>query len=157
MAEIVKDGDIVKVIYEGTFDSGEVFDATEKHGGDPLEFTVGAHQVVPGFENGVLGQEVNKEFKIRLEPKDAYGEWNEEAIQIVPKEQLGMDLDPEVGMMLAVQQQHGDHTHQIPVKIHKVEETQVHMDFNHPMAGKTLNFKMTVKEIVKNEKVNVEL
>ena len=73
---VVLEGNKVKVEYEGTFDSGEVFDSSAANGGDPLEFEVGAHQVIPGFENAVLGKELNEEFKIRLEPEEAYGPYH---------------------------------------------------------------------------------
>ena len=143
----VKNGDKVKVQYKGFFDDGEVFDSTEQHGGDPLEFTVGEHQVIPGFENAVIGKELNEEFEIRLEPKDAYGDVNPEAFQVIKRAELPPDMEPKAGMMLQVQQQHGDHTHNIPVMITKVEGDDVTLDFNNPMAGKTLNFKMTVESI----------
>jgi peptidylprolyl isomerase len=144
----VKEGDTVKVNYTGTFDDGQVFDSTDMHDGEPLEFTVGQHQVVPGFENAVIGKEVGKEFSIRLEPKDAYGEPNPQAVGEIPADQLPEDFKPEVGMIIAVGQQHGDHTHQIPAKITEVSEKGITIDLNHPMAGKTLNFKMVVVEIV---------
>ena len=143
----VKNGDTIKVQYKGFFDDGEVFDSTEQHGGEPLEFTVGEHHVIPGFENGVLGKELNEEFEIRIEPKEAYGEYNSEAIQMIKREEFPPDVTPEVGMMLQVQQKHGDHSHDIPVWIVKVEGDDISLDFNHPMAGKTLNFKMTVESI----------
>lgn len=145
----VENGDTVKIQYTGFFDGGEVFDSTEKHGGDPLEFTVGAHQVIPGFENAVLGKELNDEFEIRLEAKDAYGEYNEEAVQTVDRSEMPDDFEPEVGMMLQVQHQHDDHTHNIPVWITKIEGSNITLDFNHPMAGKILNFKMKVEGISK--------
>ncbi|MHA1519912.1 MAG: FKBP-type peptidyl-prolyl cis-trans isomerase [Promethearchaeota archaeon] len=143
----VKNGDKIKVQYKGFFDDGEVFDSTEQHGGEPLEFTVGAHQVIPGFENAVIGKELNVEFEIRLEPKDAYGEVNLEAFQTIKRGELPPDMEPEVGMMLQVQQQHEDHSHNISVMISKVEGDGITLDFNSPMAGKTLNFKMTVESI----------
>jgi FKBP-type peptidyl-prolyl cis-trans isomerase 2 len=140
----VKTGDTVKVEYEGFFDGGEVFDSTDAHGGEPLEFTVGAHQVVPGFENGVIGKELNEEFKIRLEPEDAYGPYDPEAMQKVPKSNFPTNFEPQVGMMLQIEQAHGDHSHNIPVVIKEISEAEITLDFNHPMAGKVLNFKMKV-------------
>ena len=138
----VVDGNKVKVEYEGTYDSGEVFDTSA--GREPLEFQVGAHQVIPGFENAVLGKELNVEFLIRLEPEEAYGPYHPEGVQQVPRDQLPPDVEPQVGMMLQLEQQHGDHTHPIPAWITKVDDKEVTIDMNHPMAGKTLNFKMTV-------------
>ena len=147
----IEEGDIVQVTYVGTFDSGEEFDSTEKNDGKPLKFTVGAHQVIPGFENAVIGKEKDEDIEIRLEPKDAYGDYNPEAIGSIPLEQLPEDLDPEVGMMLAVAQKHGDHVHQVPAVVKKVKDEEIVLDLNHPMAGKTLNFKMKVVDIEKSE------
>jgi peptidylprolyl isomerase len=138
----VVDGDKVKVEYTGTFDGGEVFDSSV--GKDPLEFQVGAHQVVPGFEKAVLGRNLNEEFSIRLEPEEAYGPYHPDGEQQIPRDQLPPDLEPQVGMMLQLEQQHEDHTHPIPAWITKVDEKAITLDMNHPMAGKTLNFKMKV-------------
>jgi len=138
----IVDGDKVRVEYEGTFDGGEVFDSSA--GREPLEFTVGEHQVIPGFEQAVLGKELNVEFTIRLEPEEAYGPYHSEGVQEVPRDQLPPDMEPKVGMMLQLQQKHEDHNHDIPAWITKVDEKSITLDMNHPMAGKVLNFKMTV-------------
>ncbi len=142
----IKKGDTVKVEYTGTFDNGDVFDSTEKHGGEPLEFTVGEKQVISGFEEAVVGKEVGDEISIRLEPEDAYGERNPQAIGKIPKEQLPDDFEAKVGQIIGVAQQHGEHQHQIPAKIIEVEDEQITIDLNHPMAGKTLNFEMKIVE-----------
>jgi peptidylprolyl isomerase len=144
---IVKIGDTVKVEYEGFFDNGDVFDSTKAHDDEPLEFTVGDHQVVPGFENSVIGKELNQEFQIRLEPIDAYGPHDPNSVHRIPREEFPADIKPEAGMMLVIEQTHGDHSHQIPVTIQELTENEITLDFNHPMAGKTLNFKMKVIQI----------
>ena len=111
----IKNGDTVSVLYTGTFDDGEVFDSSEMHNNEPMVFEVGAHQVIAGFENAVIDKEVGEEVSIRLEPKDAYGERDDEkAIQKIPKKEMGLDVEPQVGMQLMFQHQHGDHTHQVP-------------------------------------------
>lgn len=143
----VKNGDTIKVQYKGYFDNGDVFDSTEQHGGDPLEFKVGEHQVIPGFENAVLGKELNEEFKVKIDPKDGYGEYNPENKQTITRGELPEDLNPEVGMMLQVQHKHEDHVHHIPVWITDVEGEKITLDFNHPLAGKTLNFDMKIENI----------
>lgn len=141
----IKNGDTVSVLYTGTFDDGEVFDSSEMHNNEPMEFEVGAHQVIAGFENAVIDKEVGDEVTIRLEPKDAYGERDEKAIQKIPKKEMGLDVEPQVGMQLMFQHQHGDHTHQVPGLIIEVSDTEVTVDMNHPMAGKILNFKLKIE------------
>ena len=73
----IKNGDTVRVNYKGYFDNNEVFDSTEQHGenAEPLEFTVGKNQVISGFENAVIGKELNDEITIHIEPKDGIFRW----------------------------------------------------------------------------------
>ena len=143
----VKNGDTISVTYVGSFDDGEIFDSSEMHKGEPIVFEVGAHQVIAGFENAVLNKEVGEEISIRLLPKDAYGERDEKAVQLIPKKELGLDVEPKVGMQLIFQHQHEEHVHKIPALITKVSDAEVTIDLNHPMAGKTLNFKLKIESI----------
>ena len=71
----VKNGDKIKVEYQGTLDDGTLFDSSESHGG-PLEIEIGAGQIIPGFENAVIGMEKGEEKEIKLQPQEAYGEHN---------------------------------------------------------------------------------
>jgi len=136
----VAEGNVVKVEYEGSFENGEVFDSSEKHG-QPIEFKVGAHQVVPGFEKAVVGMEKGEEKTVTLQPEDAYGPARPEMIKPFPRDQFPKDGEPKVGMMIGVGLQNGQ---QIPAKIVKVTDTEVTLDMNHPMSGKVLVFKLKV-------------
>jgi len=133
-----KKGDKVKIEYTGTLEDGSVFDSTEKHG-KPLEFELGSGMVIPGFDNAVEGMEVGEEKDIKLEPKDAYGDPNPQLVREEPKERFPTDQELKEGMMLLVALPNGQ---QMPVKIAKVTEKTVTVDFNHPLAGKVLNFKL---------------
>lgn len=144
----VKKGDKIKVSYTGTFENGEVFDATNLHNGELLEFQVGEQQVVKGFDNAVIGKELNEEFDVRIEPADGYGEYNDQAIQEIPKVNLPADMKPEVGMVLQLQHQHEDHVHNVLATVKKVEDDKIIIDLNHPLAGKVLNFKIKIEEII---------
>ena len=84
---LIKDGDNVKIEYTGSFDDGEVFDASEKHGA-PLEFKVGEGKVIKGFDNAVVGMAVGEEKDFRIEPKDAYGDKNPDMVKDLPKDKL---------------------------------------------------------------------
>jgi peptidylprolyl isomerase len=143
----VKTGDTVQVEYEGFFDDGDVFDSTSTHEGKALEFQVGGHQVISGFENAVIGKELNQEFQIRLKPEEAYGPYDPKSVQKVPRKQFPADFKPEIGLMLVIEQAHNNHSHQIPVIIKEITDSEITLDFNHPMAGKVLNFKMKVVKI----------
>lgn len=133
-----KKGDKVKIEYTGTLEDGSVFDSTEKHG-KPLEFELGSGMVIPGFDSAVEGMEVGEEKEIKLESKDAYGDPNPQLVREEPKERFPTDQELKEGMMLLVALPNGQ---QMPVKIAKVSEKTVTVDFNHPLAGKVLNFKL---------------
>lgn len=137
----VEKGNTIKVEYTGSFENGEVFDASEKHG-QPLEFQAGEGMVVPGFDNAVLGMELNEEKTVTLQPEEAYGQPNPEAIQKVPK--ANFPAEAKEGMMIGVPLPNGQ---QIPAKITKITDEEVTIDMNSPMAGKTLIFKIKVIKI----------
>lgn len=139
----VKKGDKIKVEYTGTFDDGTVFDSSEKHG-KPLEFEVGNKQVIPGFDDAVVGMEKDQEKEIKIPCKDAYGEPNPKLVQKVPKDKLPKEPEPKVGMMLIVGAPNGQ---KLPATIKEITDTEVTIDLNHPLAGKDLNFKIKVVEI----------
>lgn len=140
----VKKGDKIKVDYTGTLEDGSVFDSSKNHG-QPLEFEVGSGQLIKGFDEGVVGMEVGAEKEIKLAPAEAYGEPREELKKKVPKEQLPPGQEPKVGMAMGVGLPNGQ---QVPAKIVEVTDKDVTIDLNHPLAGKTLTFKIKVVEIL---------
>jgi peptidylprolyl isomerase len=137
----VKDGDTVKVHYTGKLESGEVFDSSE--GREPLEFTLGQGQLIPGFEKAVTELEKGESTTVDIPSKEAYGEVREDLIITVPKDQLPEDVEPQVGMQLQVNQPDGQ---PIPVRITDVGEENLTLDANHPLAGKDLTFKIELVE-----------
>ena len=137
----VEKGNKIKVDYEGKFEDGTVFDASEKHG-EPLEFTAGEGMVVSGFDKAVIGMNVGEEKEVTLQPEEAYGPLNPEAIQKVPKDKF--PAEAKEGMMIGIPLPNGQ---QIPAKIEKIGETEVTLDMNHPMAGKVLIFKIKIVSI----------
>jgi len=138
----VAEGTKVKVHYTGTFDDGEVFDSSRQ--ADPLAFEVGAGEVIPGFEQAVVGMQVGDNKKIRLEEDEAYGPYNEEMIIDADPSQFDEGLDPQVGQQFQTQTQDG--TPLLLTVIDKDEE-KIKLDANHPMAGKALNFDLEIVEV----------
>ena len=136
----IKKGDKVKVEYTGTLEDGTVFDSSEKHG-QPLEFEAGAGMVIKGFDQAVIGMKKGEEKEVTIKPEDAYGPVNPQMVQKIPKEKLPEGQKYEAGMMLMMQLQTGQ---QLPVKIVEVGKTEVTLDLNHPLAGKTLKFKIKI-------------
>ncbi len=138
----VEKGNKVKIQYEGKLESGQVFDKSQDD--KPLEFTAGAGQVIPGFDHAVMGMEIGEEKEFKIDSDNAYGSRNEELVKTVPRSQLPEGLEPKEGMMLQTQNPSGQ---VMPVKVVEVEEEDIKIDFNHPLAGENLLFNVKVLEI----------
>lgn len=135
--KVAKENDKVSVHYKGSLSNGEVFDSSE--GRDPLQFTVGTGQVITGFDNGVLGMELNEEKTIQIPANEAYGEVRGELIQQVPKNQLPEEIKPEIGLKLVSRTPDGQ---EIPLVVTEVTEENITVDANHALAGKDLTFEV---------------
>ncbi|CAM4112205.1 FKBP-type peptidyl-prolyl cis-trans isomerase [Zobellia laminariae] len=140
----VKENDKVKVHYTGKLATGEVFDSSVERG-EPIEFTMGQGQLIPGFEKGLIDMKVNEKKTVNIPKEEAYGEPKAELIQEVPKSQLPQDVEPKVGMGLVTQTQSGQ---EINLLVTDVKEESVVVDGNHPLAGKDLIFDLEVVEIL---------
>ena len=137
----VENGMVVSVHYKGTLtENGEKFDSSE--GRDPLMFMVGMGQMIPGFEEELMGAEKGEKRTFDLEPERAYGQHDPVGIQKVPKTQFPPEI--EVGMVLAAEMENGM---QMPLKVVEIGEEDVTIDFNHMLAGKTLTFEVEVIEL----------
>jgi peptidylprolyl isomerase len=138
-----KNGDKVKVHYTGKFEDGEVFDSSIER--EPIEFTIGKGQVIPGFEEAVEGMDPG-ESKTAIIPKEkAYGPHREEMVLEVERKRLPANLEPKVGQRLQMHQPDG---RTIRVTVTNVSESKVILDANHPLAGKDLTFEIKLMEIV---------
>ncbi|MBF99893.1 MAG: peptidylprolyl isomerase [Owenweeksia sp.] len=140
--DLVKENDTVRVHYTGKLTNGDVFDSSE--GRDPLEFTLGQGQIIPGFEKGVLNMKVNEKKTIEIPSTEAYGERREDMIQEVPKNQLPPDIKPEVGMGLVSRTPQGQ---EMRLTVAEVKDESIVVDANHPLAGKDLVFDVELVEI----------
>jgi peptidylprolyl isomerase len=143
MPENAKDGDTVRVRYRGRLVSGDVFD--ESPAGEPLEFTIGAGQVIPGFDEALRGMKVGETRTVEIEIADAYGERVDSLVNTVAREGMRLEQEPEVGMSLLMQLPDGN---QIPLTVTDVTATHVTLDANHPLAGEKLIFEIELLEIV---------
>ncbi|HSK13651.1 MAG TPA: peptidylprolyl isomerase, partial [Phnomibacter sp.] len=139
---VVKSGDVVEVHYTGRLTTGEQFDSSQ--GREPLEFTVGAGQMISGFDAGVVGMSIGDKKTINIAPEEAYGAWSEENTIPFPKENLPADMQVEVGMQLTMRTQDG---RPFPVTVHEVTEESVILDANHMLAGKELVFDIEMVSI----------
>ncbi len=141
LAAKIEEGKTVKFDYVLTVE-GEVLDTTS--GKTPLEYVHGSGQIIPGLENALLGLEPGDSKKVTLQPEDAYGAVNPDAFTELPMEQFPEDFQVSVGMILQFNDPEGK---PVPAVVTEVKETTVVVSFNHPLAGKVLNFDVTVVSV----------
>ncbi|CUI70158.1 FKBP-type peptidyl-prolyl cis-trans isomerase [Cognatishimia activa] len=135
-------GDSVRIHYTGTLADGTVFDSSE--GREPLEFKLGSGMVIKGFDDGVTGMAVGEKKTVTIPCADAYGEFQPEMVQDVPRAQIPAEIPVEAGLVLQMQSPDG---HVMPVKIVKFDDQTVTLDANHDLAGKDLTFALELVSI----------
>ncbi|MCD6389738.1 MAG: peptidylprolyl isomerase [Desulfobulbaceae bacterium] len=135
-------GDSVKIHYTGTLADGTVFDSSD--GREPLGFTIGSGQVIPGFNDAVLGMSHGESKKVTIPADKAYGEHQKELVMPVPRNQVPPDINPEVGQKLQIQ---GPNGQPMMVKVVEVNDDHVLLDANPPLAGMELTFEIELVEI----------
>ena len=132
-------GNIVRVHYTGRLDDGSVFDSSE--GGEPLEFTIGQGQMIPGFEQGVVGMELGESRTVTIAADQAYGVYQPQGVIEVDRSEIPPTIQLEVGLQL---QATGPDGHPAQLTVIELSEDKVKMDGNHPLAGKDLTFEIEV-------------
>jgi len=128
------DGQTVKIHYTGSLEDGSVFDSSD--GRDPLEFTLGAGQVIAGFESAVRTLDVGESTQTTIPPEQAYGERRDDMVITLDRSQFPTEAEPAIGMEVYLQA--GNQP--IPAQIIAVEAETITLDANHRLAGKTLIF-----------------
>lgn len=137
----IRNGNTVVVHYVGTLADGSEFDRSPSD--NPLVFQVGQGQMIPGFEQAVLGHEKEDAFTVTIPAAEAYGEHNEELLFPVPLEQVPDNLTPEAGMTLHVTTDQGE----LEVVIAAVDDEKITLDANHPLAGQALTFALRIVDV----------
>lgn len=138
----VKAGDTVSIHYTGTLADGETFDSSE--GRDPLEFTVGAGQIIPGLDQAIPGMALGDKKVVEVPADQAYGPSDPNARQAVPRTEIPDEIPLEPGTQLQMQTPDGQ---VVPVMVAEVSETEVTLDANHPLAGQDLTFAIELTAI----------
>ena len=141
----VENGQTVSVHYVGTLEDGTEFDNSRQRE-EAMSVEVGSGQLIPGFDLALQGMEVGEVKSVKLPPDVAYGEVNPEAYQTVPHNAFPENFDFQVGGMVQGQNSNGT---SVTARIDAVADESVTLDFNHPLAGKTLNFKIELLDIAK--------
>jgi FKBP-type peptidyl-prolyl cis-trans isomerase SlyD len=137
----IREGSQVALEYTLSDETGAVIESNK--GKEPLSYIHGKSQIIPGLEKELSGMKAGEEKKIQIKPEDGYGPVNPSAFQEIPKDKLPPEA-LKVGTMLMAQ---GSQGQGIPARVHEIKDTTVIMDFNHPMAGKTLSFDVKISEI----------
>ncbi|HBH89284.1 peptidylprolyl isomerase [Ponticaulis sp.] len=137
-----KAGDKVRIHYTGTLNDGSTFDSSA--GRDPLEFTVGSGQVIPGFDTAVTGMAVGDKKTVTIPADQAYGQPDPRAVQVIPRDNIPSDIPLEVGLQL---QASGPDGQVMVVTVKEITETEVTLDANHRLAGEDLTFALELVEI----------
>ncbi len=166
-----KKGDKVKVHYTGTLEDGSVFDTSEdpieqqndsscgcssrKNADDgcgcgsnasgPMEFVIGAGQLIPKFEAAVIGLEPGQSITVSIPADDAYGQRAEEMVAVIERSEIPADINPEPGQQMEVILEDGS---PLPVLVTEVTDTTITLDGNHPLAGRDLTFAIRLVEIL---------
>lgn len=139
---VIKNSDKVKVNYTGRLEDGTVFDKSQE--GMPLEFIVGSGQIIPGFDRAVVGMKLNEKKEVSIVSQDAYGPRDEDRIRKFFRADLPQGFNPGKNMPIQMQDDTG---RIIPGVIIDMDDENVTVDLNHPLAGKTLVFDIEVVSI----------
>jgi peptidylprolyl isomerase len=141
----VKQGDKITIDYEGRVKDGELFETTTETG--PLQFEVGSNSVMPAFEQAVLGMKTDEVKIIEIPAENGYGPKLDHLVQSFNREVFDHRINPQVGMVLGMTMEKDGENKQVPGVVTEASDEQVTIDFNHPLAGRTLLFRITVKAI----------
>jgi peptidylprolyl isomerase len=146
MSEQAQTGDTVRVHYTGRLADGQIFDSSE--GGEPLEFKIGAGQVIEGFDEGVREMSIGGKKRLVIEADQAYGQRNDALVQQLERASINLDTEPQVGMQLVMHLPDGN---QIPITVTEVTDNTITLDANHPLAGQQLTFEVELVGIDRQE------
>lgn len=141
----VTQGDHVTVEYEGILEDGEIFESSAHTG--PFELEIGGNSMPPGFENALIGMREGEEKTVTLQADEAFGQVDENLLHRVNRSVFGENATPEPGMVLGMSVDKDGRKQKIPALVTAVNGEEVTIDFNHPLAGKAITYKFTVKAI----------
>ena len=139
MTKAIEAGDTISVNYTGSLEDGNVFDSSE--GRAPLVFTVGAGQLIKGFDDAVVGMEPREKKRVTISPEEGYGERRDDHVVDFPRSNIPPDMALETGMVVEMSDQSG---RPVPVIVTEILDDVVKLDVNHPLAGKTLFFDIEI-------------
>ncbi len=141
MSKTVQDNLVVSLDYTLIVDE-EVMESTDD--GEPIEFVQGIGQIIPGLESALYGMKVGEKKTVVIEPENAYGDYDPDSLEIAKKEEFSEEIPLDVGTFLDLSDDEGE---VLSAQIIEEDEDTVTLDFNHPLAGKTLTFEITLSAL----------
>ena len=141
MSETIQDNMVVTLDYTLLVD-GEIMESTDD--GEPIEFIQGIGQIIPGLESALYDMKVSEKKTVVIEPDEAYGDYDPESLEIAKKEEFSEEIPLDVGTFLDLRD---DEDNVLSAQIIEEDEDTVTLDFNHPLAGKTLTFEITISAL----------
>ena len=141
--KVVKDNWVIQLDYKLTVD-GEVIDTTDPEDREPIEFIQGQGHIIPGLEQALYGMIVGESRQVQVKAEDGYGDLDEEAFITVEREDFPETIPVEIGTVFEMREPDGD---LLLARIVGIEGDEINVDLNHPLAGKDLQFDVTVLEI----------
>ncbi len=143
--KVIKNGSMVSLEYTLSDEKAKVIESNK--GKEPMSYTQGQSQIIPGLEKELMGMKVGGTKNVRVKPEDAYGPVDPKAYREIPRDNVPAEA-LKVGATLVAKNSQGQ---SFPVRVHEIKEKTVVMDFNHPLAGKTLTFDVKVLDIKAQE------
>lgn len=140
-ARRIRHGDRVRLHFALHLETGEELDTTRR--GDPAQLTIGDGNLLPGFEQALLGMSAGDDAQLLLEAEDAFGPHREENVQLLRRDRFGADLPLEVGLMVSFDGPGGE----LPGVVRRIMEEHVEVDFNHPLAGRRIVFDVSIIDV----------
>jgi FKBP-type peptidyl-prolyl cis-trans isomerase SlyD len=148
--QIAKDS-VVSIDYRLHLGDGKIVDESDP--GDPLVYLQGYEEIVPGLEKALEGKKAGDTLKVQVSPEEGYGEYDPDGVEEVPREDFPPDMELEEGGIVTATDEDGD---DVEFLVKKLTPKTVVVDFNHPLAGKTLHFEVTVREVRKATEEELE-
>ena len=137
-----KMNDTVVLHYTGSFTDGSIFDSSMDR--EPFEFTIGQGMVIPGLENGIVGMNEGESKTLSIPAEEAYGIHREDLLTVIQRSQMPANIDLKTGKVLQARAPDGGVT---SVMVRDVDDENVTLDFNHPLAGKELIFEVNLVKV----------
>lgn len=142
---MIQENDIVTLAYTGKLDNGEIFTTVTKD--QPLTVQIGNLELPPTLEEALIGMEVGETKTVRVSPDEGYGPRHKDLLQTIANQDIIRKINPKPGMILSLKTEKDGQEHIVPATVMKVTDSEIEVDYNHPLAGHHLTYSVTVLTI----------